>query len=65
MSSRKYREQQIDVAGSELADNFRHVLETVERVFIEQQDVLKKDDSLDLEVQIEVLKTQLEKEGVH
>ena len=61
----KYRAQQQDLADTPLADNFRHVLETVERVFEEQRDILKRNESLDLEVQIEVLKTQLEREGVH
>jgi hypothetical protein len=60
-----YRAQQRDLADTPLAENFRHVLETVEKVFDEQQEVLKRNDSLDLEVQIEVLKTQLEREGVH
>lgn len=60
-----YRARQRDLADTPLADNFRHVLETVEKVFDEQQEVLKRNESLDLEVQIEVLKTQLEREGVH
>jgi hypothetical protein len=60
-----YRGQQRDLADTALADNFRHVLETVEKVFNEQQEILKRNESLDLEVQIEVLKTQLEREGVH
>ncbi len=60
-----YRAQQRDLVDTPLADNFRHVLETVEKVFDEQQEVLKRNESLDLEVQIEVLKTQLEREGVH
>jgi 5-bromo-4-chloroindolyl phosphate hydrolysis protein len=60
-----YRAQQRDLADTALADNFRHVLETVEKVFDEQQEILKRNESLDLEVQIEVLKTQLEREGVH
>lgn len=60
-----YRAQQRDLADTPLAENFRHVLETVEKVFDEQQEVLKRNESLDLEVQIEVLKTQLEREGVH
>jgi hypothetical protein len=60
----KYAQAQDDLAATPLADNFRHVLETVERVFTEQQEVLKRNDSLDLEVQIEVLRTQLEREGV-
>ncbi|MCB9944467.1 MAG: 5-bromo-4-chloroindolyl phosphate hydrolysis family protein [Geminicoccaceae bacterium] len=62
---RKYREQQNDLANTPLAESFRHVLETVEKVFGEQEEVLKRNDSLDLEVQIDVLRTQLEKEGVH
>jgi hypothetical protein len=60
-----YRAQQRDLTDTPLADNFRHVLETVEKVFDEQQEILKRNESLDLEVQIEVLKTQLEREGVH
>lgn len=60
-----YRVQQRDLVDTPLAENFRHVLETVEKVFDEQQEVLKRNESLDLEVQIEVLKTQLEREGVH
>jgi hypothetical protein len=60
-----YRAQQRDLADTPLAENFRHVLETVEKVFDEQREVLKRNESLDLEVQIEVLKTQLEREGVH
>jgi 5-bromo-4-chloroindolyl phosphate hydrolysis protein len=61
---RKYTDQQQDLAETELAANFRHVLETVERVFTEQEQVLKRNETMDLEVQIEVLRTQLEREGV-
>lgn len=61
---RKYSEQQKDLAETELADNFRHVLDTVEQVFTEQEEVLKRNETMDLEVQIEVLRTQLEREGV-
>lgn len=60
-----YRAQQRDLVNTPLADNFRHVLETVEKVFDEQQEILRRNESLDLEVQIEVLKTQLEREGIH
>jgi hypothetical protein len=60
----KYTEQQRDLADTELAESFRHVLETVERVFGEQEEVLKRNETMDLEVQIEVLRTQLEREGV-
>lgn len=61
---RKYNEQQKDLADTELAESFRHVLDTVERVFAEQEEVLKRNETMDLEVQIEVLRTQLEREGV-
>ncbi len=60
-----YRKQQKDLADTPLSENFRHVLETVEQVFAEQAEILKRNESLDLEVQIDVLKTQLEREGVH
>lgn len=50
--------------AAELETRFRHVLDTIERVFAEQQRKLLEDDVLDLDVQIEVLRTQLEKEGV-
>jgi hypothetical protein len=60
----KYKAQQSDLADSELAENFRHVLDTIERVFTEQEEVLKRNETMDLEVQIEVLRTQLEREGV-
>jgi hypothetical protein len=61
----KYAQQQADLADSPLAENFRRVLTTVEQVFTEQEELLRKDDKLDLEVQIEVLETQLRREGVH
>jgi hypothetical protein len=60
----KYTRQQQDLADTELQASFRHVLETVERVFGEQEEVLKRNETMDLEVQIEVLRTQLEREGV-
>lgn len=61
----KYSEQQHDISDTELAGNFQRVLDTVEQVFKEQEEVLKRDDKLDLEVKIEVLETQLKREGVH
>ena len=61
----KYAAQQRDLADTALAENFRRVLMTIEQVFDEQEEVLKQDDRLDLEVQIEVLETQLKREGVH
>lgn len=47
-----------------LETNFRNVLDTIESTFSEQKEKLLQDDVFDLDVQIEVLKTQLEKEGV-
>ena len=40
------------------------MLGTIEQVFDQQVEHLKKDEALDLEVAIEVLNTQLTKEGV-
>lgn len=48
----------------DLEQNFRNVLVTVEEVFEEQHQRLLKTDVLDLDVQIEVLKKQLEREGL-
>ena len=53
--------------GSEapaLEENFRRVLGTIETVIAEQQDKLRTNDLTALDVQIEVLQMQLEKEGV-
>lgn len=50
--------------GGELEHNFRNVLETIESTFSEQHEKLLQNDVFDLDVQIEVLKTQLEQEGV-
>ncbi len=47
-----------------LKNNFREVLETIENVFAEQYEKLLENDVLDLDVQIEVLRIQLEREGV-
>ena len=48
----------------ELEQNFRNVLVTVEQVFEEQRRRLLESDILDLDIQIEVLKKQLEREGI-
>jgi hypothetical protein len=50
--------------SSELEQNFRNVLVTVEQVFEEQHQRLLKTDLMDLDVQIEVLKKQLDREGI-
>ncbi len=47
-----------------LEDNFRRVLETIENVIAEQQVKLQENNLGELDVQIEVLQMQLEKEGV-
>lgn len=52
------------VTTPELEDNFRRVLTTIEEVFAEQQQKLLEADVTDLDVQIEVLTTQLKREGV-
>lgn len=48
----------------ELEDNFRNLLVTIEDTFAEQQKKLLEKDLLDLDIQIEVLTTQLKNEGV-
>ncbi|MEE9321141.1 MAG: 5-bromo-4-chloroindolyl phosphate hydrolysis family protein [Granulosicoccus sp.] len=47
-----------------LEDNFRRVLTTIETVISEQQQKLLENNLSDLDVKIEVLQLQLEKEGV-
>jgi 5-bromo-4-chloroindolyl phosphate hydrolysis protein len=48
----------------ELEDNFRRVLINIEDVFREQQQKLLESDVTDLDVKIEVLNAQLQREGV-
>ena len=50
--------------SQKLEQNFHNVLETIETVFDEQKDNLLANDVFDLDVQMEVLATQLRKEGV-
>lgn len=47
-----------------LEQNFRQALETIESAFQEQQQKLLEDDVFDLDVKIEVLTTQLKREGI-
>lgn len=47
-----------------LEEKFRSVLATIESSFDQQRERLLEDDMMDLDVQIEVLKTQIEREGV-
>ena len=51
-------------ATPELDDRFRSVLRTIENVFEEQRRHLLEDEALDLDVQIEVLSRQLQREAV-
>lgn len=48
----------------ELEQNFRRVLITIEDQFARQRERLREADLLDLDVQIEVLKKQLDQEGI-
>lgn len=50
--------------SSELESNFRNVLTTIETVIGEQKQKLLENNLTELDVQIEVLQLQLEKEGV-
>jgi 5-bromo-4-chloroindolyl phosphate hydrolysis protein len=47
-----------------LETNFSRVLDSLEQTFAEQQTKLLEDNHFDLDVQIEVLETQLKREGV-
>ncbi len=51
-------------ANPVLEDNFRRVLTTIETVIAEQQEKLRENNVSDLDVNIEVLQLQIEKEGV-
>jgi len=61
---RDFARRQDDFADTPVAQNFKNVLGTIEQVFDQQVDHLRKDEALDLDVAIEVLNTQLTKEGV-
>jgi 5-bromo-4-chloroindolyl phosphate hydrolysis protein len=50
--------------SGELEQNFRNVLETIESTFREQHQKLLEEDVFDLDVKIEVLNTQLKREGI-
>jgi 5-bromo-4-chloroindolyl phosphate hydrolysis protein len=50
--------------SAELDENFRRVLTTIESVIADQQKKLLENNATELDVQIEVLQMQLEKEGV-
>ena len=53
-----------DATTVELDSNFANVLNSIESTFDEQHEKLKKQDRFDLDVNIEVLETQLKREGI-
>lgn len=53
-----------DATNAALDSNFLRVLESIETTFDQQHEKLKKNDQFDLDVQIEVLQTQLKQEGM-
>ncbi len=59
-----YAKTQAQVTAPELDERFRHALITVEDAFREQQQRLLDSDVDNLDVQIEVLTQQLEREGI-
>jgi len=59
-----YAKAHRDEDNPELEDNFRRVLDTIETVIADQQQKLRQNNLTELDVQIEVLQMQLEKEGV-
>ncbi|MCP3869503.1 MAG: 5-bromo-4-chloroindolyl phosphate hydrolase [Gammaproteobacteria bacterium] len=59
-----YAKTHTHTQSEELESNFRNVLVSIETVFSEQHKKLLENDVLDLDVQIEVLDTQLKHEGV-
>lgn len=59
-----YAKTHTEGEGHALEDNFRRVLTTIETVIAEQQRKLEENNLSDLDVNIEVLQMQLEKEGV-
>lgn len=59
-----YAKAHHDEDSPALEDNFRRVLDTIETVIADQQEKLRQNNLTELDVQIEVLQMQLEKEGV-
>jgi hypothetical protein len=59
-----YARAHVQADSRDLEQSFRNVLITVEQVFEEQRQKLLKTDLMDLDVQIEVLRKQLQREGI-
>ncbi|EIC29040.1 5-bromo-4-chloroindolyl phosphate hydrolysis protein [Methylomicrobium album BG8] len=62
--SEGYAETHRQTSSEALEQNFRNVLETIESTFQEQHQKLMEEDAFDLDVKIEVLNTQMKREGI-
>lgn len=62
--SEGYAKTHEKMESDELEQNFRNILVTIEKVFREQKQKLLENDFFDLDVQMEVLATQLKREGI-
>ncbi len=62
---RRYADAHKKVDDQTLETNFKTVLNNIERVFAEQHEKLVSSDVFDLDVDIEVLNTLLEKQGIN
>ncbi|GAA4818845.1 hypothetical protein GCM10011365_10850 [Marinicella pacifica] len=61
----RYAKTHKQVDNNQLDENFKNVLQNIVNVFAEQQQKLIEDDVFDLDVDIEVLNTLLEKQGIN
>lgn len=61
----RYAKTHKQVDNDKLDENFKTVLQNIVNVFAEQQQKLIEDDVFDLDVDIEVLNTLLEKQGIN
>lgn len=59
-----FQRNQDKLSDSEIESKYAGLLEQIETTFLEQEAKLNKDDHLDLDVRIEVLKTQMQREGL-
>ena len=59
-----YAKAHVNDQSHSLEDNFRRILITIEEVFEQQYRRLLDNDLHDLDVQMEVLETQLKREGL-
>ncbi len=59
-----YAKAHVNGRSETLEDNFRRILVTIEQVFEQQYQRLLENDLQDLDVQMEVLETQLKREGL-